>query len=201
MKFNPVIAESRNAFLLLLKLNAAGLAPLLYRAAKTESSNEWKKLSAFWKKIGGNPDILRHAVKQGLRVEYKHHRSQHAEAEAVFNFEGFDQVEPVTTGVATATALPIIAKVMKLLKSIGVDPKDVEDKLKGLGNKGLEKLAKEHTGKVTELPDGSKEINLALPAIPNHEKGASNGGENNNVLIIGAVALVVGYFALKGGKL
>ena len=200
MKYNPVLAASRNATLLLTKLNAGGLANTMYHAASKKNSKLWQELSHLWDKIGGKPDVLYHAIKQGMRVEYKHHKNQHATSEAVFSFDGMpDNFEPVTTGAAAATAAPLIVKIMNLLKKYGIDPKDALDKLKGLGKQGFDELVNKHKGDIANAKDGDT-VELTAPNFGDIEKATEQQAENENkpkggiinqgVIIIAAVIIL-----------
>lgn len=201
MKYNPAVATSRNALLLLTKLNAFGLANTMYHAASKKNSKSWKELSKFWDKMGGKPDVLYHAIKQGMRVEYKHHKNQHATSEAVFSFDGMpDNFDPFGAAAsAAAAAAPLIAKITDLLKQYGIDPKDVLDKLKGLGKKGFDELVNKHKDDIASAKEGDT-VELKAPDFGDIEKAtekqmknenkAEGGMMNQGVIIIAAVIIL-----------
>jgi len=201
VKFFPAIALSRNATLLLTKLNAGGLAVLMYKAAKDKNSHQWRELSKFWKSVGGNPNVLHHAIVQGMRVEYKHHPNKHAEKSAVFNFDDdYDCLEPVTTATAAATAAPLIVKITTLLAKLGLKPEDIKkvgQALAPYAKKGINEMIANKKNKKGKEADGSESIELADPELPNVEADikksksykATGYKDNNNMLILAGAAV------------
>lgn len=198
-KFNPGAAAARNATLLLTKMNAAGLAVRLYHAAKKKDSPAWKELSKFWDKIGGNPEILYHAIKQGMRVEYKHHPNRHKESAAVFNYEDF---EPVSTATATATATPVLIKLLNIIKKFAAENPDTVKELKQLAGQGYKELAARKGAKTTTDAAGNTVVEIPESATPDmrgvekavrfeaQASGEKIGSSNNIYLIGGAIALI-----------
>lgn len=70
-------APSRNAYLLLLKLNTFHMAIKIWqKAAHDKNSAAWKNLAGKWKKLGGNENNLYNAVKQGVNTYNKLHKSK-----------------------------------------------------------------------------------------------------------------------------
>jgi hypothetical protein len=63
LKYNPATATSRNAFLLLTKVNTRSLATNL-KKLKDKGNNE---AQTFWKKIGGNVSALNNAIESGAK--------------------------------------------------------------------------------------------------------------------------------------
>ena len=111
LKFNPATVSSRNAFLLLVKINAFNLGRRLYKLL----SNNPGKLRTFWEKIGGNWKNLEKNILQGAK--------QKAPVESV---AGIGVVPAIAAAIAAAT--PIVLKAVQLLKSAGIDVKDLEKK-------------------------------------------------------------------------
>lgn len=209
VKFFPLIALSRNATLLLTKLNAGGLAVLMYKAAKDKNSHEWRELSKLWKSVGGNPDVLMHAIKQGMRVEYKHHANKHAEKTAAFNFDdNYDCLEPVTTATAAATAAPLIVKITTLLAKLGLKPEDIKKVSQALApyaKKGIAEMIKNKKNKKGKEPDGSESVELEIPDLPNVEKDIQKsksyvGSSSNNTVLLLAGAGVAALLLYKMSK-
>jgi hypothetical protein len=65
IKYNPATTISRNAFLVLVKLNARSLATSLSRALnKPDAKTELFKI---WEKIGGSRDVLEKAILEGAK--------------------------------------------------------------------------------------------------------------------------------------
>jgi hypothetical protein len=213
VKYFPAMVGSRNATLLLTKLNAGGLAVLMYRAAKDKNSYQWKKLAELWRKVGGNENVLMHAIKQGMRVEYKHHPNSHAEKSAVFNFdENYECLEPVTTGTAAATAAPLIVKIMALLSKIGLKPEDIQKVSKALApyaKKGINEMLANKKNKKTTEADGTESVELEAANLPNVEKDIQNTSsyksegykekKDNSILLLAGVAVAV-LLVFKMGK-
>lgn len=63
LKYNPATATSRNAFLLLTKVNTRSLATNL-KKLKDKGNNE---AQTFWTKIGGNVSALNNAIESGAK--------------------------------------------------------------------------------------------------------------------------------------
>jgi hypothetical protein len=63
LKYNPATAASRNAFLLLTKVNTRSLATNL-KKLKDKGNNE---AQTFWTKIGGNVSALNNAIESGAK--------------------------------------------------------------------------------------------------------------------------------------
>lgn len=63
-KFNPALVAVRNAFLSLLKINAAGLASA-FRYMKKDGGKHWQKMEKKWRVLGGEPFALGSAIDTG----------------------------------------------------------------------------------------------------------------------------------------
>lgn len=124
---------ARNAFLELMKLNVRGMAT---KALKVYQNNP-DKLKNFWGSIGGQYDKLVKAIMKGS----KRKRILGVYEPAI----GF--ADPATLLV---TAAPIVAAFVKILKSAGVDPKELTDVAKIAVNKKAQELLANQTEEVEE---------------------------------------------------
>lgn len=118
-------APVRNAFLLLVKLNFAGLATKLTKAWEKAPT----KLRTFWEGAGGQLEALKKAWESG------------SQKKRIF---GTDDVivgaEPVS--VTAAAASPLLIKVANVLKDIGIDPAELVQVGKDALNQKAQELAK-----------------------------------------------------------
>jgi hypothetical protein len=74
-------APSRNAFLLLVKLNVFHLATRMWqKAARDKNSNAWHTLANKWHSLGGKPDKLYKEIVRGVKTFNKLHKSKKAVA-------------------------------------------------------------------------------------------------------------------------
>lgn len=118
-------APSRNAFLLLVKLNVFGLANKLTAAYKKSAD----KVNRFWSSAGGNPDTLYRTVQQGSKKK---------------RILGSVAIGVPQAAAAVAAATPLLVKIAEILKSIGIDPQDIKkiatDKAQQFVKKELQKI-------------------------------------------------------------
>lgn len=128
LKVNPATATARNAYLAITKLNFLNLAG---KMAKYIQNNE-AKLKSFWTSIGGDYT----ALKKSIEVGYK--------KKAIGN------MYIAGPEVAAAPAIPIIIKVVNLLKSAGIDVQDI-------AKFAQDKLAKVAQDKVDEVVEKAAE--------------------------------------------
>ena len=106
------LAPARATFLLAVGSNAMKLAEKMARAWKKDRT----KLLDFWKKFGGQEDKLKQAIEKGIKAK-------------------LNGLGVVGLAAGLSTALPIIMKVLDLLKSMGLisreeeeqDEKDIND--------------------------------------------------------------------------
>lgn len=120
LKYNPLIATGRNAFLLLVKTNLFGLGKKLNTLNKTEKGRQG--LVKFWNKVGGNLKSLDKAITTAGR-KGKHNFEEFCNFDAeFFDTDGIehDSFEPITLSAAAVAAAPLIAQVLKLLKENGI---------------------------------------------------------------------------------
>ena len=120
-------APVRNAFLLLVSLNFAGLGNKLAAAWDKAPS----KLQNFWESAGGQINALKKAWEKGSAKK------------RIFGIEQIG-LEPATTGTAAAVtaAAPLLVKVADFLKKIGVDPAELVQVGVDAVNKKAQQLAK-----------------------------------------------------------
>jgi hypothetical protein len=116
VKFNPATATARNAFLLLVKLNALKLATRLNLLIQKDP----KKLQNFWKKIGGNYSSLLNNIRIGIKSK-----------------KSISGVGVASIAATIAAATPIILKVIDELKKAGINT----DQLMKVGKDVLSKIA------------------------------------------------------------
>ena len=132
LKVNPASATARNAFLAITKLNFKNLAGKMLKYIQKDEA----KLKAFWTSIGGDYT----ALKKSIEVGYK--------KKAIGNVFGIGAA--VETLAATAT--PIIIKVNGILKSAGIDVKDIAkfaaDKVKQVASQKLNEVVEKAAEKI-----------------------------------------------------
>ena len=104
---------ARNAFLLLVRLNVLHLATKLgAKLSKVEP-----KLSKLWKGLGGNWNTLKSTIIKGAKNKIG------CSPYAMYNPNTVG-AEPVSS-TAVAMATPIIIAIEKILKDLGIDPKEL----------------------------------------------------------------------------
>jgi len=178
-------APVRNSFLLLVKFNFKNLAGKLKRVYDTNPD----KLKTFWSKFSGQWDSLVKAINTGVTKK------------AIGSYLGV----PVAPAVATAvtTASPILVKLAKFLKSIGVDPETIQElaqeKLNQVAQNVVSKVRKE--AKEIEVEE-KQEVAQTNKELSTEESGSESGSGlslgKNTLLLVGAGA--VGLFLLTRKK-
>jgi hypothetical protein len=170
-----VLAPSRNAYLLLVKLNVRGLASRLKKAIDKDKS----KIKAKWEKLGGNFTKLEKEINRG------------ANKKALFGskkMKGIDEylsedntigaVDWAAIGTALATAAPIIATLGTIMKAQGVSDSNDNDLINEAGAEG---------GDTNPLPDNVE--------ASDKEK---TGFALSPMLIIGGLGVIgIAYFVMK----
>lgn len=106
------LAPGRGAFLGLLLLNVHGFATKLAKAIQKDSN----KVRGVWEKLGGRYSELQNAVNKGKTKKQ------------IFGIEGIGVIDPATA-TAIATAAPIIAAIVSLLKSMNLNDAQAEQVL------------------------------------------------------------------------
>jgi hypothetical protein len=105
---------ARNAFLLLVRLNVLHLATKLgAKLSKVEP-----QLSKLWKGLGGNWNTLKSTIIKGAKNKIG------CSPYAMYNPNSVGTGEPVSS-TAVAMATPIIIAIEKILKELGIDPKEL----------------------------------------------------------------------------
>lgn len=181
-------APVRNAFLLLVKINFAGLATKLARAWDKAPS----KIQNFWNGVGGNIAVLKKNWEQGSKKKRI--------------FGNMIGVEPVsTTAAATAAvASPLLVTVANVLKDIGIDPEELVQIGKDALNAKAQELAKQalmpKAAEQAEYIDTGDQVFEQSPTMdvtttPVFEKSAATGKPNFLPLILGGAAVL--YFITR----
>lgn len=150
------MAPSRNAFLALLKINGVGLAIDLNKAYSDRAKQS--RLEGFWKHIGGNPNKLHTAIKQGVKWYDKiHHKNISGlgnEYETPFaltmgwtesvNIAGAEDnsmgIAPAAIPALLVAAAPVIAAAKNILSSLGINVSDLNKNV----DDAHHKVAKDH---------------------------------------------------------
>jgi hypothetical protein len=153
VKFNPVGAAGRNAFLLIVKLNVFNLA----RRLNTLIQKNPNKLKSFWEKIGGNFNNLLNNVRIGAKL-----KPQQASVGVA-----------IATGTAAAVtaATPIIVKIIKLLKESGINSEDLVSVAKKVAAKVIMRQAQS-----SETPSeaAQDQINSNMEELGEESTSAAN---------------------------
>ena len=137
-----LLAPSRNAFLLYLKIDLFHTGHNLYKKIMTNPAAK-AKVFGLWKKAGGNPNKLMTALTQANKVFNKHHAAHKFIAPGSFAQHVTDRLSTgnamhgYSMGVAgvddsgyagvIAAASPLIAMFSNLLKSLGISHASKED--------------------------------------------------------------------------
>jgi len=188
------LAPSRNAFLGLVSVNALGLAKKIAKGILKDRS----KVERLWRDLGGDFKALLRAVNN---------------RQSEFKVSGYGSIGDPATGTAAAAAAPVLAAVLKLLKEMGIDTKDLagsvsklaqKEAVKLIENKGKDiiqngfksvlKTKEDGTPVVEMTPTGEAPVfenqNTTLPATGTEAK------KNNTLLIVGGAAVAL-YFLTK----
>jgi len=157
LKWNPATATARNAFLLLVKLNLFRLATKLNQLVNQDE----RKLKNFWENIGGKWSALQRNISIGKD------KRQHKNVGVV----------PVAAAGAIASATPIVLKIVKLLKSVGIETKDLEKVGKKIVSKIIDKKIDDAASEGREdITDGDGGGGESEQEQSNDESGG--GGES-----------------------
>ena len=178
-------SPSRNAFLLLVSINFAGLATKL-KAAWAKAPG---KLQNFWEGIGGQTEALKKAWEKGSTKK------------RIFGYSGIG-TDPATASVAAA---PVLVKAAEFLKSIGVDPAELVEIGKDAINKKAQELAKKAlepkaavTASDIDTADQALEDQaptMAITQTPSFDKMTATSKPNFLPLILGGAAVL--YFVTR----
>lgn len=175
-------APVRNSFLLLVKVNFKNLAGKLKRVYDTNPD----KLKTFWSGFSGQWDLLIKAINTGYNKK------------AIGGYMGV-----VAPAVATAvtTASPILIKLAKFLKSIGIDPETIKELAQEKLNQVAENVVNKVTGEAKEIEKEEKqEVAQTDKELSTDESGSDSGSGlgKNTLLLVGAGA--VGLYLLTRKK-
>lgn len=175
------LAGPRGSFLLLVKINARGLANKLKRAPAD-------KVKKIWNALGGNFDKLLKAVEVGSKKK----AFLGEKVNQVEGLEGIGSVVAVSTLLVSAAG--VIAALAPVLKSIE------SAKAKKEGEPGLEEITKEtaENGGDLSIPRGQ----VADGEPGSGREGGAGGGFDfslSNPLLLGGIA-VGAYLLMKKGK-
>jgi hypothetical protein len=175
-------APVRNSFLLLVKLNVKNLAGKLKRVYDTNPD----KLKTFWSGFSGQWDSLVKAINTGYNKK------------AIGYMQSVGSVE-----VAVATASPILVKLAKFLKDLGIDAETIkeiaQEKLNQVAENVVSKVRKE--AKEIEVEE-KQEVAQTNKELATEDSGSESGSglslNKNTLLLVGAGA--VGLFLLTRKK-
>lgn len=171
LKYAPVTVAGRNAFLLLVKLNAFKLAEKLALAYQKNP----EKVKAFWTKFGGNFESL----KKNINIGGKKHGANIG-------------TDPVVTPTLIASATPILVAIAKLLKEMGISADDLKKFTEGVIEDAIDKKAEKQAEKEPTIAD--QESAPAESIVPEEE---TTGTDVKKYLPVLAVVGVGAYFLLK----
>lgn len=174
------LAPARASFLLLTELDVFGLAQKMDELRH----KDFQSLAAFWNNdLQGSVSELNRNIDKGLKG-------------------GLGTMgEPVSTSAAIVAALPIVLKVLDLLKKAGINTTAIENAVKSGNSSAMDILntVLKQNGTI-QLPDGSslKIVNGQLVSVPGHGNTTSN---TNTILQSPWLPLAAGaiglYFFLK----
>lgn len=178
-------APSRNSFLALVKLNFLGLATKLDRAIKTNPD----KLRTTWEKLGGNYKTLTIAVGQGFK------KKRLGDAQIML---GAPIGNPIQSLVVTAS--PILIKIGKFLKSIGINPEKIveyaTEKVKEVATNKIEQINEQAEA---EKEQAKEDVQKVEKEVDGEAGGSEDGstGMNKTILLVGAGAVALFLFTRK----
>lgn len=174
-------APVRNSFLLLVKINFKNLAGKLKRVYDTNPD----KLKTFWSGFSGQWDSLVKAINTGYNKKSI----------------GYIGAVPVVA-TAVTTASPILVKLAKFLKSIGIDPETIQElaqeKLNQVAQNVVSKVRKEAKEIEVEEKQEVAQTNKELSTEESGSEAPGSGLGKNTLLLVGAGA--VGLFLLTRKK-
>lgn len=183
VKYSPVTATGRNAFLLLVKLNVFKLATNLKLAMERDPQG----LQNFWKKIGGNFDSLQKNIAIGAK-----------RAETKIASMG----EPVTATATTAvvTATPILIAIKEFLQKLGIKPEDLTKFAGKVVESAIDAKAEKMADAETSAESPATE-QMATASAPDEDQSTLGvlpaGMKINPMLLIGAGAIAFFLFKRK----
>jgi hypothetical protein len=132
IKYNPLVATARNAFLLIVQVNFLNLAKKLNILLVKNP----KKLMKFWTGLSGNFGSLQKAINSGKNRK------------AILG--------AVAIATTAATATPILIKVQKFLQENGITGKDILDVVKPIVAKAVDKATQKAAEKQVAKEEGEE---------------------------------------------
>lgn len=126
------MAPSRNAFLLLVKINAFDIAYNFFKHAQTTTGRD--KIKKLWEKVGGKWKNLQKDINQGFRVYLKHHgKKMDAGWHTISGYDmggymGIVGADDAAEGGALAAAMPVIKVFLDLFKQLGISTQKIQTK-------------------------------------------------------------------------
>lgn len=195
-----IAAPSRNAFLGLMALNVFKYSTQLWlKGGKDKNSEVWKKTAKFWYSLGGNPDKLWDAMKNGVDTYNRRHKQKISGQYSFvpdmyedYNNNNANSIgEPLTlasVGALLAAAAPVIAAITLLFNSIGVNKDNSWPELDPLFNPGASTDTATDTSAapMSALSDGSKAAyynpKKYLPATFDNDMQSFDPEEDKSVL-------------------
>lgn len=153
------IANLRNPFLVVVKLNFRSVATNLAKALKKDPD----KIHRWWRDLGGDENKLNTAISQGAKQKR------------------LGKVgEPVTVAAAAAASAPLLIKIAQILKEMGIDGKDIlkagTDLVKAKAKTTLNDISAEAAGKTTPTGDATVVADFKKA---NPRTGAQQPGESS----------------------
>lgn len=153
------LAIPRNAFLGLVALNVRGFATSLKQAVDKGSDLKW------WLDLGGDRTKLKEVIASGSKKARILGFEEDINAEEKLYLAGVIEkgmigVEPVSTTTALASAVPVIAVMLKELKKLGIDEESIKKVSEAVstGNKAFKSVTGKNITEVAFTKDTGKEV-------------------------------------------
>jgi hypothetical protein len=173
-------APVRNSFLLLVKINFKNLAGKLKKVYDTNPD----KLKTFWSQFNGSWDSLVKNINTG------------------YSKKAIGSIGALPVAAATVTtAAPILVKLAKFLKSIGINPETIQELAQSKLNEAAQNIVSKVTGEAKEIDAEEKqEVAQTNKELATEETASetSTGMGKNTLLLVGAGA--VGLYLLTRKK-
>jgi len=181
---------SRNSFLLLVKLNTFHLATKMWAAMKKPGGTE--KIKSSWEKVGGNWARLNAAIKQGVNTYNKLHKKK-----KISGYNGdlmygvyeapngeLGAVQFAAAAAIIAAAMPIIAKLMSMLKGAGVNTNEMNAQGAAAANEVADQVADQQSGntaKTQRVVNAIKATGMAVTAAAAALKTNPDGSQTLSI--------------------
>lgn len=175
------LAPARGAMLLLVSLNVRNWAVKLSKMKPDD-------VSAFWKRVGGDPDKLFDKINTGKAKR----RILGPEDQDEFLIETIG--EPVTATTALATAAPIVLALVKLFRSKGVGDQDDAKTEQEVTEAGVEPLGEGF--QATDPQPGSENESAGFSRTDSGGSGSGAGTGSGGGGLLLPLAIGTGIFLL-----